>query len=361
MDAERWTQVCAVFDRVADAAPGERPALLAALAPADAELRHEVETLLVAAARSEGFLDTPPIVTSALRRPPEAPAAPLPSQLGPYRLIDLLGAGGMGEVYRAHDTRHDRAVAIKVLPQRLADDPTALERFRREARAIAALSHPNIVSLLDFGGEESIAYIVTELLEGDTLRALLDRGPLPWRRCCEIGAAVAAALAAAHSEGVIHRDVKPDNVVVTHEGRVKILDFGLARSERFLDDGGGRNPTLPGTVVGSAGYMSPEQVTAGDLEPTTDIFSLGCMLYEMLAGGRPFQRESVIESLVAILEEDPPALPPAVPRELARTVARCLAKKPAERYQSARDLAAALAGVVTALPGTAAAFPETNP
>ena len=347
MDADRWAQVCAVFDRVADAPPAERPALLAELTPADDELRREVEALLAASAHADAFLEAPVAAVPVIGGAPGA-ALPreLPEQLGPYRILALLGVGGMGEVFRARDTRLDREVAVKVLPQRLAEDPLALTRFAREAKAIAALSHPNIVSIFDFGRIDSIAYIVTELLEGETLRDLIDRGPLGWRQTCEIGAAVAEALGAAHSKQVVHRDVKPENVVVTHEGRVKILDFGLARSERFPSgEGDLSRQTLPGTVVGSTGYMSPEQVTASALLPTTDVFSLGCMLYEMLSGKRPFQRESVIQTLAAILEEDPPALPGAVPHALKQAIAHCLAKKPGERYQSARDLAFTLSAI----------------
>jgi serine/threonine protein kinase len=347
MDADRWAQVCAVFDRLADAAPAERPALLAELAPGDDELHREVAALLASSAGAAAFHVAPQTVAEPVNV--KAAARSLPPQLGPYRLLDLLGAGGMGEVYRARDTRLDREVAVKVLPQHMADDPLALGRFRREAKAIASLSHPNIVSIFDFGRFDDTAYLVTELLEGETLRARLERGPMAWRQVCEVGAAVAEALAAAHSKGVIHRDVKPENIVITHEGRVKILDFGLARAERFFEDvdedATARESTLPGTVVGSTGYMSPEQVTAGELQPTTDIFSLGCVLYEMVAGQRPFARGSVIQSLAAIVEADPPALTGAVPYELTQVIAHCLAKKPAERYQSAHDLAFTLSAM----------------
>jgi len=263
-------------------------------------------------------------------------------RLGPYEIVAPLGVGGMGEVYRARDTRLEREVAVKVLPERLAADPQALARFEREAKAVAALSHPNILALYDIGSEGGVSYAVTELLEGETLRQRMT-GALPASKAIEIAAAVAEGLAAAHSKGVIHRDIKPENIFLTSDGRVKILDFGLARRES-AGDPQAETVTEPGTVMGTIGYMSPEQVRSEKAEATSDIFSLGCMIYEMISGQRPFARKTTAETMAAILNNDPPALPGAAP-ELELVVRRCLEKNPGERFQSARDLAFALKSV----------------
>ncbi len=274
------------------------------------------------------------------------------TRLGPYEILSPIGAGGMGEVYRAKDTRLGRDVAIKVLPERLAEDPDALSRFEREARAVAALSHPNILALHDFGREGNVAYAVTELLEGETLREALSSGPLPLRRATEYGSQIALGLAAAHEKGVVHRDLKPDNVFVTRDERVKILDFGLAKARSALPDAGAEthSPTVsgytePGTVMGTVGYMSPEQVRGVAVDHRSDLFSFGVVLYEMLTGRRAFQRETAAETMTAILKEEP-AEPDGsdggIPPALALVLRHCLEKKPEKRFQSARDLAFAL-------------------
>src|SRR5437868_7867126 len=210
-------------------------------------------------------------------------------KLGPYEILAPLGAGGMGEVYRAHDPRLGRQVAIKVLPAALAKDPQALARFEREAKAVAALSHPNILAIFDFGREDGVAYAVTELLQGETLRARISEGPLSARKAIDCGVQIARGLAAAHDEGIVHRDLKPENVFVTADGRIKILDFGLARQAlRTLAADDTRSPTVaqstePGTVLGTVGYMSPEQVRGHEADSRSDIFAFGAVLYEMLS------------------------------------------------------------------------------
>src|SRR5213594_3915663 len=217
-------------------------------------------------------------------------------RLGPYEILAPLGAGGMGEVYQARDTRLDREVAIKVLPEHLAKDPQALARFEREAKAVAALSHPNILALYDVGAHQGVSYAVTELLEGETLRARLARSEITWRKVVEIGTAVAEGLAAAHSKGIIHRDLKPENIFLTSDGRVKILDFGLARWKPTAspqDESSLPTETEPGIVMGTVGYMSPEQVRGERADAPSDIFSFGCVLYEMLSGQRAFRRQTV--------------------------------------------------------------------
>jgi len=271
------------------------------------------------------------------------------ARLGPYEIVSPLGAGGMGEVYRARDSRLGRNVAIKVLPEQMSKDPQALARFEREARAVAALSHPNILAIFDVGTEQGVSYVVTELLEGETLRArLLGGGPVAWRKAAETGAALAEGLAAAHSKGITHRDLKPENIFLTTDGRVKILDFGLARVGVGGRESGVGEGTLTagltevGTILGTVGYMSPEQVRGGAAEAPSDIFSLGCVLYEMVAGQRAFSRPSAADTLAAILGQDPPELGKSgkeVPAEFEPVIRRCLEKNPGERFQSARDLA----------------------
>ena len=276
------------------------------------------------------------------------------TRLGPYEILAPLGAGGMGEVYRARDTRLGREVAVKVLPERFAEDAGALSRFEREAKALAALSHPNLLAIHDFGREGSVAYAVTELLEGETLRQRLTGRELPWRDAVEIAAAIADGLAAAHSRGVIHRDLKPENVFLTSHGTVKILDFGLARRERVVPSGEeSHSPTLtqqtePGSVMGTPGYMAPEQLSGAPGDARSDMFSLGCVLYETLSGRRAFPGRTGAESMAAILRDTPPELAQlgkSVPADFDRIVARCLEKDPEKRFQSARDLAFALRGV----------------
>jgi len=272
---------------------------------------------------------------------------PAGSSLGPYEILAPIGAGGMGEVYRARDTRLNREVAIKVLPEHLAKDPEALERFRREAIAVAALAHPNILVLHDVGSEQEIRYAVTELLEGETLRERLSRGPLPWRKVAELGSALAEGLAAAHSKGIVHQDIKPANIFLTSDGRVKILDFGLAeiRSAPSETENTATLTEAGPVVMGTVGYMSPEQVRGEKAEAASDIFSLGCVLYEMLTGRRAFTGKSVTDTMAAILKDEPPAVADSghsSSPDLDRVIERCLAKNPAQRFHSAHDLAFAL-------------------
>ena len=268
--------------------------------------------------------------------------------LGPYEIVGPLGAGGMGEVYRASDVRLGRDVAIKVLPERFLKDRQALARFERETRALAALSHPNVLAIFDVGSSGPVGYAVTELLEGETLRIHIERAPIPWRRAVEIAVAIADGLAAAHAKGLIHRDLKPENVYVTSDGGVKILDFGLARSDvAAAAEATISVATEVGTVMGTPGYMSPEQVRGELAGPSTDIFSLGCVLYEMIAGRRPFAGPSVAERIAATLTDEPPRIG-GIPMELERSIAHCLEKRPKDRFDSARDVAFALKAAIGA-------------
>jgi len=293
------------------------------------------------------------------------------SRVGPYELLDLLGAGGMGEVYRARDTRLHRDVAIKFLPETVAGDADALARFEREARAVAALSHPNILGIFDFGREEGAVYAVTELLEGKTLREEIAGGRLPVRRATEYAIQIARGLAAAHERGIVHRDLKPDNVFVTRDGRVKILDFGLAKRLESADgpDSGMKTVsqrTDPGTVMGTVGYMSPEQVRGRTVDARTDLFAFGVILYEMLSGRAAFRRETASDTMAAILKEEPAELSEIsgrpVPPALDRIVRHCLEKDPERRFHSASDVAFDLEAIapgsgVSAGSGAASAMP----
>ena len=268
------------------------------------------------------------------------------TRLGPYEILAPLGAGGMGEVYRARDTKLHREVAIKVLPESLSKEADALARFEREAHAVAALNHPNILSIHDFGESNGVVYAVTELLEGESLRSRLDGGPIPPRKAVEYAVQILRGLAAAHEKGVVHRDLKPENLFVTADGRVKVLDFGLARvvSEETVKTSAPTTPagTEPGTVMGTVGYMSPEQVRGRTADHRSDIFSFGAVLYEMLSGKRAFLRESAAETMAAIAREEPAELAESgrkISPALDRIVRHCLEKSPAERAQSAHDLA----------------------
>jgi serine/threonine protein kinase/Flp pilus assembly protein TadD len=275
------------------------------------------------------------------------------TRLGPYEILAQLGAGGMGEVYKARDIRLDRDVAIKVLPEPIAQDHQALARFQREAKAVAALSHPNILALYDIGTEHGTAYAVMELLEGQTLGRRIKSGPLDWRAALDIAGAIAEGLAAAHVKGIIHRDIKPENIFLTSSGGLKILDFGLARLEQKPAAAPPAGPetitleTQPGVVMGTVAYMSPEQVRGLAADARSDLFAVGCVIHEMLSGRRPFGGETNADLMAAILHHSPAALPEpgSRPLELDRVILRCLEKNPAQRFPSARDLVSALKSV----------------
>ena len=270
--------------------------------------------------------------------------------LGSYRIVDKLGEGGMGEVWRAKDERLNRMVAIKILPLDVANDPPRRARFAQEAKALAALNHPNILSIFDFGEDNGHVFIVSELVDGESLRSIIDRGPMPSRKAIEIAVQIAEGLAAAHSLQVVHRDLKPENVMVTRSGQAKLLDFGLAKQSTIQGDRTASMAlSVPGTVMGTAGYMSPEQVRGEPVDARSDIFSFGTVLYEMLTGKRAFKASSGVETMHAILHAEPEdfegdiKMPPA----LAGIVRRCMEKQPGQRFQSAADLAFALRAITT--------------
>jgi len=309
--------------------------------------------------------------------------------LGHYRIVDQIGAGGMGVVYRAHDERLDRAVAIKVLQEEVAQTRNRLARFETEAKAVAKLAHPNILEIWDFGTEEGITFAVTELLEGESLRARIPTGGMGWQKAVEIGAAVTEGLAAAHGKGIVHRDLKPENIFLTSDGRVKILDFGLAQIKMPVEEDAETATltpagTVPGTVMGTLGYMSPEQLRGEPVDGRSDIFSLGCVLYEMVEGRAAFLRASTAETSAAILKEEPAPLsasgatlpaeldgpaPPRPPRPSLRTsrlrcqprVRRCRPSSSAPSAAAWRRAPRRVSSPRPTSPTTCAPSPPTTP
>jgi len=286
------------------------------------------------------------------------------TMLGQYEILSPVGAGSMGEVYRARDTRLDREVAIKVLPDFASASRDRLLRFEQEAKAAAALNHPNILSVYQMGNYEGVPYLVSELLEGKTLAEALRRGPLPLRKAIDYGIQIAQGLAAAHERGILHRDLKPDNLFVTKEGRVKILDFGLAKMAERKESSISQSPTvtLPGVAIGTIGYMSPEQLRGQPTDHRTDIFAFGAILYEMVMGTRSFQKPTEADTVSAILNEEPPSisqLSPYTPAGVERVVRRCLEKSPERRFHSASDLAFALEALLDPSTSSASAIHPT--
>jgi serine/threonine protein kinase len=274
------------------------------------------------------------------------------TQIGPYRIASLIGQGGMGEVYRAHDERLSRDVAVKLMSESAPGDPTRMRRMQQEARAAGQLSHPNILGVFDVGTHDDRMYVVTELLEGESLRDVVRRGPVPWRRALALAVPIADGLAAAHDRGIVHRDIKPDNVFLTRDDRIKILDFGVAtwRAPSGLDSATAATLSQAGLVVGTVGYMSPEQARGQTVDNRTDVFAFGCVLYELLSGKEAFTGGTPMEILVAIQRDAPAPLQdrvPGLPADLVRIVDRCLEKDPARRFQSTRDLLFALGLVNT--------------
>src|SRR5579864_227548 len=311
MNPERWRKVEELFHAALERAPEVRPAYLDGACSADADLRRQVELLLSQAEQAGSFLEIPAVEDLTVTA--TTAGSLLDRQVGPYRIVSPLGVGGMGEVYRAHDSKLGRDVAIKTLPAEFARDPERLARFRREARTLASLNHPNIAAI--YGLEESgdVDCLVMELVEGETLADRLKKGPLPLAEALRFAEQIAEAVGAAHDKGIIHRDLKPANVKVTPEGRVKVLDFGLAKAIWGPEENKGLSQqatvtsveTLAGNIVGTPGYMSPEQALGKDVDKRTDIWAFGCLLYEVLTGKRAFKGESLQETIAAVLEREP--------------------------------------------------------
>jgi len=364
MTPERYREVGQIFRAAAEIPPDRRDAFLDTACGDDKALRQEVESLLDHDSQSEGWIDERALNVAGQALASTVSESWVGRQVHHYHVSSLLGRGGMGEVYRARDKRLERDVALKVLPIAYSTDAERLRRFEQEARTAGKLNHPNILTVYDVGVIDGAPYIVTELLEGAELREQLKHGAVAQRRVLAYACEIAEGLAAAHAKGIVHRDLKPENIFVTVDGRVKILDFGLAK---LKEPPSGRSietiqqaDSAPGVVFGTVHYMAPEQVRGHEAEERSDIFALGVILYEMLCGERPFSSGSAVEVMNSILTVDPPDLNetnPKIPQVLSRIVRRCLEKKPEQRFQSASDLNFALesltAGASGVAPGTA--------
>ena len=349
MSPERYRQIKSIVQAALELDPARQAAFLETACRDDPELKAEVKSLLDHDGKAAGFLETPPVATGA------AIARLKPgSHLGPFEIVEAISAGGMGEVYRARDPRFPREVAIKLMPAAFADDPSHLARFEREARAAGSLNHPNILTVHDFGRENAVPYLVSELLRGATLRERLEQSPIAAAEAVGYAAQIARGLGAAHAIGIVHRDLKPENVFLVRGGPLKILDFGLAKlppPPSAMPESAAECLTEPGMVLGTFGYMSPEQIRAEPADPRSDIFSLGVILYEMLTGKRPFAGATWVDESNAILRQATPDLPPDIagiadPASLNRILRRCLAKQAEDRFESARDLAFALESIL---------------
>jgi eukaryotic-like serine/threonine-protein kinase len=345
MKPDRWQQVEQLYQSALEREPSQRAAFLQEACPGDEALWAEVESLLAQQSKAGNFIELPAVKVMA-----EADSRSLLGrQIGSYKVLSLLGSGGMGQVYRARDSKLGREVAIKVLPREFSSEPERVRRFEQEARAASALNHPNIITIHEIGQVESVHYMVMERVEGKTLREVLATGPLPTKRILHLATQVADGLAKAHAAGITHRDLKPENLMITKEGLVKILDFGLAK-QSWLGRGQGEGSqiataaevTEPGMLLGTVGYMSPEQAQGQPVDFQSDQFSFGAIVYEMATGVRAFARGSVAETLAAIIREEPKQiaeLSPKTPTYLRWIIERCLEKGAGERYASTRDLA----------------------
>jgi eukaryotic-like serine/threonine-protein kinase len=372
MNSDRKQQITSIFHSAIEREGTERRAFLDGACANDAELRNEVDQLIAAHAKAGSFIDQPEYASGAGLLNDGDGRAFEGRTIGPYKVVSLLGAGGMGEVYRAHDSRLGREVALKILPSSLAGGDESVRRFQQEARAASALNHPNILSIFDTGTtDDGMPFVVSELLEGETLREKLAGGALQLRKAIDYALQTARGLAAAHGKGIVHRDLKPENLFVTRDGRVKILDFGIAKLVQRQGLGHELHteaPTMivktnPGMVIGTVGYMSPEQVRGESVDTRSDIFSFGAILYEMLSGRRAFQGDSHVETMNAILKEEPPDLTAnnsKISPAVERVVRRCLEKQPEERFQSASDLAFAVESLSSFQSSGATATVETS-
>ena len=355
MTPERFARISQLYSEAAELVSEARTAYLAQACAGDEKLRHEVESLLAEEDLVGDFMGAPALKDAAALVTRETPGTLVGKQLGHYQLLSFIGAGGMGEVYAARDTRIGRKVAVKLLPAAVARDSDRLRRFEQEARAVGMLNHPNILTIHDVGTHEGTPYLVSELLEGETLREHLKRGALSLPQTIVIALQITRGLAAAHEQRLVHRDLKPENIFIIPDGhdgrygRVKILDFGLAKLSQPSSNGS--SPALPaintnpGMVLGTVGYMAPEQLHGAEVDARADIFAFGVILYEMLAGERPFRGVSTADTMSAILTQTTPELPAPIAGQapgLARLIYRCLEKQAQHRFQSATDLSFAL-------------------
>jgi len=347
MDPERWQKIDRLFHSALAHQVGERAAFLSQACPGDEALRSEVESLLGSHDRADSFIEEPATDLAAGLLAGRRSTLSAGQAVGPYKILSLLGEGGMGEVYLAQDMRLGRQVALKRLPAQFTIDPDRVHRFEQEARAVSALNHPNIVTIHEIGESNSLHFITTEFIDGETLRQHLSGAPMNLDEVLDVATQIASALQAAHEAGIVHRDVKPENIMLRRDGLVKVLDFGLAKLEphqtlvnpQALN--GSAVKTNPGVVMGTVHYMSPEQARGAEMDARTDIWSLGVVLYEMVAGRTPFKGETSSHVIVSILESEPRPLSREVeaPVELERIISKALSKERAERYQTAGDMA----------------------
>ena len=358
MTPERWEELKRVLAAALERKPQERPAYLDQVC-AEPSIRRELESLIAAHEQGDSSFMERPLVESGMLK--------LGAKLGPYEILGPLGAGGMGEVYRARDSKLGRDVAIKVLPTNFVNDPERLSRFQREARMLAALNHPNIATIHGIEQSDSVRYLVMELVPGETLAGQVSAGALSIEESLKICGQIAEALEAAHEKGVIHRDLKPANVKVTPEGRVKVLDFGLAKAsggDGGLDLSNAVTLTAMGTeegrIVGTPAYMSPEQARGKPVDKRTDIWAFGCVLYEMLTGKQAFRGETVSDTLAALLEREPDwqALPPVTPAKIRDLLRRCLQKDVNKRCRDAGDVRTEIEEALAAPPTVGASTPR---
>jgi serine/threonine protein kinase len=349
MDAERYKKIDEIFDVALELEVGERAVYLQQVCGTDSDLRREVESLFEARNEIGNFIQTPAFEEAAKSLAGQQPLTLIGHFIKHYKILSLAGAGGMGEVYIAEDTQLGRKVALKILPAQFTRNPDRIARFQRESRAASALNHPNIITIHEIGQDRNLYFIVTEFIEGDTLRKKIGRDKLNLKEAIEITLQIAGALEAAHTAGIIHRDIKPENIMLRRDGYVKVLDFGLAKLiEKKKISGNGNHENLStetGMVMGTLSYMSPEQASGQTVDHRTDIFSLGVVFYEMVSGKSPFKREHMAATLNAILKEEPESLVssnPAVSFDLERIITRMLDKEKEFRYQTAADLRASL-------------------
>ena len=358
MDAKRLKQIEDIYHAALEVSSGERESFFAERCGGDESLRREVESLLEFDKPSGIFIDTPPESLAAeMFSEQEDSGSLIDKEIGHYNIRKLLGVGGMGEVYLAEDSRLNRKVALKLLPSDLTEKKDRLKRFEQEAQASSALNHPNIVTIHEFGTENGSNYIVTEYVEGVTLRERMDAGVVSVNEALDIASQIASALAAAHEAGIIHRDIKPENIMIRRDGIVKVLDFGLAKLTETNNGGhlsgseaSTRVSTIPGVVMGTAYYMAPEQVRAKEIDARADVWSLGVVIYEMLTEQKPFTGETNVEVMSAVLKDEPlelKAINPRVSSALQKIVIICLQKKPERRFHSAHDLGFALGALTT--------------
>ena len=355
MKPERYSKVEELYHATLEREPNERASFLEQACGEDVALRSEVESLLGYDARAEHFIERPPDDVAAAMLAAEQKQSMLGNTLGHYRIVSLLGAGGMGEVYLAEDTRLKRKVALKLLPAHFTADRDRARRFEQEARAASALNHPNIITIHEIGEIGETHYLVTEFIDGEMLRARLSTGRMELPSALEVTLQVASALAAAHEAGIVHRDIKPENIMLRRDGYVKVLDFGLAKlteppsaRHRCSRADGDEVNTETGVVMGTARYMSPEQARGQKVDARSDIFSLGIVLYEMITGRVPFEGATASDVIAAILDKEPSPLAryaPEVPVELERIVAKAMRKDREERYQTIKDLHVDLKGL----------------